>query len=100
MRRRLYLEERVGRAQRRHLGHGGDGTNGELNFDIRQAFDIDCDFNEELDDGRYQVQQRGNTRYKASRWQDTDAKASRSPTEPRDRLHSCRRRRHQAPFDL
>ena len=96
MRRRLHLEERLGRAQRHYTGHGND----ELNFRIRQASDLDYDLNTELDDGQYHVQQRGNTRYKASRWQDTDAKASRSPTEPRDRLYSCRRRRHQAPFDL
>ena len=36
----------------------------ELDFDTSQAFDLDAESN---DDG-YRVYQRGNTRYKASRW--------------------------------
>ncbi len=75
MRRRLYLQERLGGAQRGHHGHGEDPIIHELEFNTLQAYDHELDFearhayylDTESDDGDYQVHQRWNTRYKAPR---------------------------------
>ena len=61
---RFHLRERLERAQRRHYRFSIDAIDPELDFDTYQAFDLDAESN----DGEYRVYQRGNTRYKASRW--------------------------------